>query len=127
MRVTVFFMFVVGLAACGPNGRNNGSNCAGLCTALGYQACHEDGSYDPPVSCGPDQMCDPNAGCVVCPPEGLYCGGATDNDVFRCNKQGTEGTLVESCAADEVCSDGECKTPCEAAMDNPSNVGCDFW
>ncbi|HUS27650.1 MAG TPA: IgGFc-binding protein, partial [Kofleriaceae bacterium] len=127
MRVTVFFMFVVGLAACGPNGRNNGSNCAGLCTALGYQACHEDGRYEPPVSCGPDQRCDPNAGCVVCPPEGLYCGGATDNDVFRCNKQGTEGTLVESCAANEVCSDGECKTPCEAAMDNPSNVGCDFW
>ncbi|MBA3464231.1 MAG: IgGFc-binding protein, partial [Deltaproteobacteria bacterium] len=26
-----------------------------------------------------------------------------------------------------ACSGGQCKTPCEAAEDNPSNVGCDFW
>ena len=118
--------FVV-LAACGPDGRNNNNGCPGLCTALGYQACNADGSYDPPVSCGPEQMCDPNAGCVVCPPEQLYCAGNDANDVYRCNNDGTDGTLVESCPDDHVCSGGECKTPCEAAEDNPSNVGCDFW
>src|SRR5512140_1891454 len=32
-----------------------------------------------------------------------------------------------SCPAGEVCSAGACKTPCEAADDNPSNLGCDFW
>ena len=32
-----------------------------------------------------------------------------------------------ACPAGEVCSAGACKTPCEAADDNPSNVGCDFW
>jgi len=26
-----------------------------------------------------------------------------------------------------VCSQGVCKTPCDAALDYPSNVGCDFW
>jgi hypothetical protein len=26
-----------------------------------------------------------------------------------------------------VCSMGVCKTPCDAALDFPSNVGCDFW
>jgi hypothetical protein len=111
------------LAACGPGGRNNPGNCPGICSALGFQECN-DGQYSEPVACGPDQTCDPNAGCVVCPPEGLYCSG---QDVLRCNKDGTAGTHVETCAADSVCSNGECKTPCEAAAENPSNLGCDFW
>jgi hypothetical protein len=113
------------LAACGPDGRNNGG-CPGICSALGYQSCNN-GVYSDPVACGPDQTCDPESGCVVCPPGGLYCAGPTDNDVYKCNKDGTGGSIVTSCAADSVCSDGQCKTPCEAAMDNASNVGCDFW
>ncbi|HEY5922817.1 MAG TPA: IgGFc-binding protein [Kofleriaceae bacterium] len=111
------------LVACGPDGRNNGGNCPGICSALGYQECN-DGQYSDPVACEADQVCDPNAGCVVCPPEGLYCDG---QEVLRCNKDGTGGTHVETCDADSVCSMGECKTPCEAAADNPSNLGCDFW
>ncbi|NVB81273.1 MAG: hypothetical protein HOV81_22950 [Kofleriaceae bacterium] len=117
---TLLFVF-----ACGPNGRNNGTgNCAGICSALGYQVCN-DGVYGEPVACGPDQTCDINAGCVVCPPDGLYCGSPTE--VWQCNADGTGGTPVESCGADSVCSGGDCKTPCEAALDNPSNVGCEFW
>ena len=112
--------------ACGPGGRDNGGNCPGICSALGYQECN-DGQYSEPVACGADQMCDPEAGCVVCPPEGLYCAGNGANEVWRCNGDGTGGTHVETCAADSVCSNGECKTPCEAAADNPSNLGCDFW
>ena len=113
------------MAACGPGGRHQG-NCPGICSALGYQECNN-GQYGEPVACGPDQMCDPNAGCVVCPPDGLYCAGDTDNEVWRCNHDGTGGSHVQTCGADEVCSRGECKTPCEAAADNPSNLGCDFW
>ena len=113
------------LVACGPGGRDRG-NCPGICSALGFQECN-DGQYSEPVSCGPDQVCDPNAGCVVCPPDGLYCYGPTSNEVWQCNKDGTGGTKVETCDADSVCSMGECKTPCEAAADNPSNLGCDFW
>jgi hypothetical protein len=111
--------------ACGPGGRQGG-NCPGLCTAFGYQECN-DGQYAPPVSCGPDQICDPNVGCVVCPPEALYCDGPTSTEVWRCNKDGTAGTKVMDCPAESVCSMGQCKTPCDAALDHPSNVGCVFW
>jgi hypothetical protein len=31
------------------------------------------------------------------------------------------------CPDGTTCSNGMCKTPCEAALDHPSNVGCDFW
>jgi hypothetical protein len=123
-RIGVAMMLLV--AACGPDGRNNPGNCPGICSALGFQECN-DGQYSEPVACGPDQVCDPNAGCVVCPPDGLYCYGPTSNEVWRCNQDGTGGTHVETCDADSVCSNGECKTPCEAAAENPSNLGCDFW
>ena len=79
------------------------------------------------MACGPDEVCDSVHGCVVCVPDELYCAGPTANDVFRCNHDGTGGTQTESCPADAVCSGGACKTPCQAAEDNPSNVGCDFW
>jgi hypothetical protein len=114
------------MVACGPDGRDNPGNCPGICSALGFQECN-DGQYSDPVACGLDQVCDPNFGCVVCPPEGLYCYGPTSNEVWRCNKDGTGGTHVETCDANSVCSNGECKTPCEAAADDPSNLGCDFW
>src|SRR5512140_561530 len=117
---------VLTLAACGPGGRQHGGNCPGLCTALGYQECN-DGAYSPPVQCATTETCDPNLGCVVCAPDQLYCGGDTDNSVLRCNHDGTGGTLVMDCPADNVCSGGACKTPCDAALDHPSNVGCDFW
>lgn len=118
---------VLFVGGCGPDSRGSGPTCTSLCTALGFQQCHQDGTYDPPVTCGPDQVCDPSVGCVVCVPDALYCAGPTANDVYRCNSAGTEGSLVESCPADSACSGGQCKTPCEAAEDNPSNVGCDFW
>ncbi len=119
-------LYVSAMTACGPDSRDSG-DCAGICSALGYQACDGAGGFLPPVACGPDEICDPTRGCVVCVPDALYCAGPTANDVFRCNSEGTGGELDHSCAAEEVCSNGECKTPCEAAADNPSNLGCDFW
>ncbi len=113
--------------ACGPDHRNNGNGCPGICSALGYQACNSDGSYAPPVECGPDQTCDPNLGCIVCAPDSLYCSGDSDNTVYRCNHDGTGGTPVMDCPGAQVCSMGACKSACDAALDNPSNVGCDFW
>ncbi|MDB4959946.1 MAG: hypothetical protein JWO36_7515, partial [Myxococcales bacterium] len=87
---------------------------------------HRDGSYDPPVACAPDQTCDPNNGCIVCVPDQPYCS-ATGQEVLQCNSSGTGGTHVKDCPADAVCSGGDCKTPCDAALDHPSNVGCEFW
>jgi hypothetical protein len=113
--------------ACGPGPRDNGPNCTSTCTALGFEQCHEDGTFDPPVQCAAGEVCDPTHGCVVCPAGGLYCGGPDDNDIYRCNADGTGGTIVDTCPADNVCSNGQCKTPCQAAEDHPSNLGCDFW
>src|SRR4051812_27684300 len=123
MRGTLIVVAV--LIACGPPNRDNGTSCPGICSALGYQKCNGDGSYEPPVSCGPDETCDPIHGCVVCVPDELYCAGDQDTQVWRCNHDGTGGTEVMDCPMNEVCSGGACKTPCEAALDNPSNVGCD--
>src|SRR3990167_2078280 len=110
------------LAACGPDNRNNGPDCTSLCTSFGFEQCNGDGTYAPPVACGPDEVCDTGIGCVVCAPDQLYCAGDTANDVCRCNGAGTGGTFVESCPSTNVCSGGACKTPCEAAEDQPSNL-----
>jgi hypothetical protein len=125
-RYALLFWAIVGTACGGPS-RDKDPNCTSLCTALGFQQCHEDGSFDAPELCGPDETCSPEHGCVVCVPDELYCGGVTSNDILRCNSAGTEGTYVESCPMDQACSGGQCKTPCQAAEDHPSNVGCDFW
>jgi hypothetical protein len=124
VSIALLFGSILTLPTCGPGPRNTGDSCTGMCTALGFQQCHDDGTLDPPIACGPDEVCDPEHGCVVCVPDQLYCGG---NDVLRCNSEGTGGEVVESCPPDVVCSDGACKTPCEAVVDNPSNLGCDFW
>jgi hypothetical protein len=111
---------------CGPSGAgDDGDGCPDLCTALGWQKCLEPGVYADPVACEADQLCIPEVGCAVCNPGQEYCGA--DNEVWECNASGTAGTLVSACAAGEVCSNGDCKTPCERALDEPSNVGCDFW
>jgi hypothetical protein len=55
--------------------------------------------------------------------------------LFACSPHGRDGDdngdggadCSMGCPAGEVCSMGQCKTPCEAALDQPSNVGCDFW
>lgn len=111
-------------ASCGPGPREQDDGCAGICTSFGHQACNGDGTYAEPVACAENETCDATLGCVVCVPDQLYCDG---DNVNRCNSDGTGGTLVEECADGQACSNGQCKTPCEAAMDNPSNVGCDFW
>ena len=115
-------------AACGPNGNGSGDDddtCPNICTALGWQRCLAPGVYADPVACEADQTCVPDVGCAVCNPGQAYCGA--DNQVWQCNADGTGGEMVSTCGAGEVCSYGDCKTPCERALDEPSNVGCDFW
>src|SRR5689334_2334355 len=85
------------VATCGPSSRDNGDGCTSICSSLGYQKCHDDGTFEPAVTCGPDEICDPEHGCVACVPDSLYCFGPTANDVYKCNSDGTDGTLVEMC------------------------------
>ena len=59
---------------------------------------------------------------AACGPPGRH-GGGTGGDGGGSNA----ATCDPSCPDGTVCSMGVCKTPCDAALDFPSNVGCDFW
>lgn len=115
-------------AACGAaagNGDDVDPNCPNRCTAFGWEECLSPGEYAPPVACTNDQVCLENGGCAVCQPDQVYCGAI--DEVWMCNGDGTGGTLVEECSVGTVCGAGQCQTPCQAALGEPSNVGCDFW
>ncbi len=116
------------VAGCGPSGGGDddgNDNCPNRCTAFGWEHCVSPGVYEVPERCEDGQICDVDLGCTVCLPDLAYCGA--DNEVWQCNGAGTGGTLVMQCAAGEVCSNGMCTTPCQRALQEPSNVGCDFW
>ena len=118
----LFGLFV----ACGPSAKEDGAigACAGRCNGLGFQECLEPGVFADPIQCPEGQICLGEQGCGVCRPDSNYCVG---DDIFTCDASGNGGTFVESCDNGALCSFGECKTPCEQAEDNPSNVGCFFW
>jgi hypothetical protein len=120
---SICLALAIAVAACDGNPRPGTGDGCGVCTALGYQACI-DGVLQPPVQCPPDQICAAGLGCVVCIPDDPYCMG---NEIWQCNADGSGGTYVDTCQGDLVCSNGACLTPCEAAGNEPSNVGCDFW
>lgn len=74
-----------------------------------------------------DQECSPELGCSECVPGALGCVG---NEVHECDENGQpNGPLVETCDVDAglTCEGGACKTGCEIAEDQPSNIGCEFW
>ncbi|MEO8548952.1 MAG: IgGFc-binding protein [Kofleriaceae bacterium] len=49
--------------------------------------------------------------------------GTGDDDAT----DGGSTSCPSTCPDGTTCSNGMCKTPCEAALDHPSNVGCEFW
>ncbi|NUP12160.1 MAG: hypothetical protein HOW73_39440 [Polyangiaceae bacterium] len=74
-----------------------------------------------------DLACSPELGCTPCMPGEHGCIG---NEVHECDDTGNpNGPVVETCDvnAGYTCSNGACKTGCEIAEDQPSNVGCEFW
>jgi hypothetical protein len=112
------------MLAAGCSGTSSGSGCPGRCTSFGYEACLGDDVYAEPVPCDDDEICIPELGCATCVPDSPFCVG---DEVWTCNEDGTGGDFDHACEDDLVCSDGQCKTPCERADDLPSNVGCHFW
>ncbi len=124
------------VAACGSEGRNaanatidagaadGGDPFCGSCEGTRYRECGPSG----PATlreCFPKE-CVAGRGCLTCQPGGDTCVG---NDVAKCGADGEPGAVVEKCDANAglVCSGGNCKTPCEAAGDKPSYLGCEFW
>ncbi|MFO0551163.1 MAG: IgGFc-binding protein [Polyangiaceae bacterium] len=137
--LTSFVLFAWGCSAgqepSGGGGNGAGSNTAGNghggglsgcdnCFGDAYTPCKDDGTPGDPIPC--PAACSPGIGCVDCIPGATVCVG---NEVHACDAQGTTGELVETCDtnAGYTCADGACKTGCEIAADQPSNIGCEFW
>jgi len=72
------------------------------------------------------EVCAPSLlACRACVPGALTCDGA---DVVRCNDEGSERVLVETCSGErEGCRDGVCVDLCARAATQRSNVGCEYW
>lgn len=64
--------------------------------------------------------------CTPCLPNELTCDGA---DVERCDADGEERSLVETCDADRgfACRGGACLHLCDESARDKSNVGCEYW
>lgn len=71
-------------------------------------------------------ICVPDDWCILCRPDTLGCD---DNNVVRCNGDGTEWTVVEECVIEDgfVCDSGACRNLCELAVAQHSYQGCEFW
>ncbi len=102
-------------------GGTSGKTC-GTCFGTSYKPCNEDGTPGEPINC--EAACVEGVGCAVCSPGTTTCVG---NEVHACGADATPGELQETCSAGSVCSEGKCKSACEAIGDQPSNVGCEFW
>lgn len=127
-RLVPLFLTILAIAACGPSGGSDDDDdgpCPNRCTAFGWEECISDGVYQVPQRCEADQVCIEEIGCAVCIPDQIYCGEL--DQVWMCNGDGTGGTMVEQCPQGQVCGNGQCVTPCQRALQEPSNVGCDFW
>jgi hypothetical protein len=73
-----------------------------------------------------DKVCVEGIGCATCRPDKTSC---RDNDVVRCNGEGSGFEVVEECQVDEgfVCRDSQCKNLCEVAREDRSYQGCEFY
>ncbi len=117
-----------GTGASAANGSNGSSASSGLgtcprCDFDVYVDC--DGNA---TDCA-DQglVCAPTLGCAECAPGERICIG---NEVHECSAEGTpNGPIIETCDVNAglTCHDGGCKTACQIAEEQPSNVGCEFW
>ena len=108
-----------------PSGAGGNNSDCGQCAGLTYTPCDSNGNPGTPELC--PFACQPGVGCVPCVPGALSCLG---DDVVICAEDGSGATeVVEMCdtANNKVCSNGECVGGCQAADEQPSNVGCEFW
>lgn len=74
----------------------------------------------------PTELCIAGLGCRLCVPNEIGCRG---QDVITCNAEGDGFVVDESCLPSEgnVCRSGACVTLCEAAAQDRSYEGCEFY
>lgn len=71
-------------------------------------------------------ICVPDLWCIRCQPDTLGCD---NNNVVRCEPDGSAWNIVEECAIEDglVCDSGSCKNLCDIAVEQHSYQGCEFW
>ncbi len=110
-REYLYVVFAGLLIACGPSVSDGNFGDGGLDPLCG-------------TGCPDDQVCVTGLGCRDCYPGLNVC--TEDNEVHVCNADGMGTTFVEDCDG-EACFNGSCMSACEAAEQDPSNVGCHFY
>ncbi len=73
--------------------------------------------------CEAPQVCAEGLGCRDCVPGRPFCDG---NQVRRCNADGTDSTLEQTCPVRQVCQVATCVDACTRAAETRSNVGCEY-
>ncbi len=105
------------------SGAGGGASSCPSCDGTVYTDC--DGET---VDCADDELvCTTALGCAACSPGTTRCSDGGTVEVEECKEDGSGYQVVESCGAGTTCSNGRCRTACEAVEDQPSNVGCEFW
>jgi hypothetical protein len=99
------------------------------CVGNTLYTCVQNGEFlEPePTDCGAeDKVCVEGLGCVTCRPDEVTC---RDNDVVRCNAEGSGFEVMEECNLEEglVCRDSQCKNLCQVAQEDRSYQGCEFY
>jgi hypothetical protein len=113
-----------GTSAQGGTTGAGGNAACNTCLGTAYTPCDASGKPGQSMTC--PGGCTPGLGCTDCSAGMNFCIG---NDIHSCDPNGKAGGVVQSCAVDkgEVCSLGVCGDACTVALDQPSNIGCEFW
>lgn len=107
---------------------------ARACVGNTHFSCEPDGEFlrTVRVNCsnvmvdGRPSVCDRERGCILCRPGEIFCA---DGNVVTCNEDGTGYDVTEECNVEEgiVCRQGRCTNLCQAAIEERSYVGCEFY
>lgn len=127
-------VLAIALSACGPSSRTTGDddpmidapdtaceNNQHRCNASTYEVC-SNGAWITQEECA--AVCADGIGCVQCQPNTNIC---QDGNVHACDATGNVGAQVEACTGSTVCEGGACVNACDAAAENKSYQGCEYW
>jgi hypothetical protein len=85
-------------------------------------------AWEPLDDCGAQGLvCAPSMHrCTTCLPDATYCD---DQTVTHCNSDGSHKTPLETCdtTIGKACRYGVCALLCNEAIEQKSNVGCEYW
>lgn len=110
----------------GSTGGDAGPCSAGdvQCRGMDVLVCMGGAFVESGETCAGGMVCAPGLGCRACIPGQMTCVG---DAVHSCSDDGTTTTFVMECPSDQTCRYGACISACDAARDERSNVGCEYY